>query len=643
MIKSLFRAFFAATTVLITFSSGWSQTRAIDSLEQRLKVVKGDERILTLGEICFQLYQVDAVRARYYADELVRLAAKVKDPVLKAQAKNDASIAYISAGEFETALRLNRDALKLRTKAGDTTGMVSSYSKIAQCHNEMSRHTESVKSYVTALHLLKGQEQPVMEMQIYTNLSGIYGTLGLYDQAYEMAKDAAALARELKHDMSIVTAQGTQANFARKLKHYDESLRLFEELIPICHRNNFDEYLATIYEGLGVTYKELGRKKMAIHYYHKSFDLYKKIGSTYGMGSVAVNLGHRYADLKQLDKAETYYFLGEKYLQKTGSFHQMKLANDGLTRLYKEKGDYRKSLYYLERSMSYMDSTQASEGTQMLSEMYAKYQTEKKEKMLVQAKLKAEEERSQRWIWSGISGILVISAFFVLRDQLRRRKRALAQIEETKKTEQLRREQELYEQKLSISRELHDNIGSQLTYMISSMDNLTYNTKVDSQLSGTINELSNFGRATMQELRSTIWAMNTEEGSVKLLFRKLEELRSKIPIELSLNNQIQEPVSLKAAEMLNLYRIGQEAMQNALKYSEATKITIDCRLDSDGLHFTVSDNGKGFDPQTEGNGFGLTNMRYRCEQLGGSFHLESGSNGTVISCLLKQLILEPIA
>jgi signal transduction histidine kinase len=75
--------------------------------------------------------------------------------------------------------------------------------------------------------------------------------------------------------------------------------------------------------------------------------------------------------------------------------------------------------------------------------------------------------------------------------------------------------------------------------------------------------------------------------------------------------------------MLNCYRIVQEALQNVLKYAEATEVTI--ALSSRGaqtlLHIT--DNGKGFnvDEATQGNG--LRNMRKRARTMGGEVQVTS--------------------
>ena len=69
----------------------------------------------------------------------------------------------------------------------------------------------------------------------------------------------------------------------------------------------------------------------------------------------------------------------------------------------------------------------------------------------------------------------------------------------------------LQEQRLRISRDLHDNIGAQLTFIISSIDNLKFGfTDISEKLGSKLSNISSFTQQTIYELRDTIWAMNKE-------------------------------------------------------------------------------------------------------------------------------------
>lgn len=90
------------------------------------------------------------------------------------------------------------------------------------------------------------------------------------------------------------------------------------------------------------------------------------------------------------------------------------------------------------------------------------------------------------------------------------------------------------------------------------------------------------------------------------------------------------PLGLKRvfspAEILSIYRILQEAISNALRHGAPTKIIVAQAMQGDQLAITLLDNGKGMDPNASA-GRGLTNMRRRIQELGGSMNIEAASSG----------------
>ena len=134
--------------------------------------------------------------------------------------------------------------------------------------------------------------------------------------------------------------------------------------------------------------------------------------------------------------------------------------------------------------------------------------------------------------------------------------------------------------------------------------------------------------------------MNAEDGTIELLLTRIESLRSKIPLKLEINNNLPANYPLKSTELLNIFRIIQEALQNTLKYAQASSITISFNKTEDGFQLEITDDGIGMDLSTNSSpeGNGLRNMRYRCEQMGGEFDLDSKTGaGTTIRCKLSHI------
>jgi signal transduction histidine kinase len=86
----------------------------------------------------------------------------------------------------------------------------------------------------------------------------------------------------------------------------------------------------------------------------------------------------------------------------------------------------------------------------------------------------------------------------------------------------------------------------------------------------------------------------------------------------------------------NLLRIGQEAVNNAVKHAQAQRISVNLVFDARRVQLSIRDDGRGFDDQAAGNGqathFGLIGMRERAEQIGGtlSIHSANGSGTEIV-------------
>jgi signal transduction histidine kinase len=79
-----------------------------------------------------------------------------------------------------------------------------------------------------------------------------------------------------------------------------------------------------------------------------------------------------------------------------------------------------------------------------------------------------------------------------------------------------------------------------------------------------------------------------------------------------------------------LLRIGQEAINNAVRHARARNILVNLRFDATHVQLRVHDDGHGFDYQTSSNGdaknFGLMGMRERAERMGGSLKIASSAD-----------------
>lgn len=140
------------------------------------------------------------------------------------------------------------------------------------------------------------------------------------------------------------------------------------------------------------------------------------------------------------------------------------------------------------------------------------------------------------------------------------------------------------------------------------------------QLEDTISNL----RALITDLRpAALDALGTKAAIETLADRNArEDLEIDISIELAFE-QGQKPTRMIDELETALYRITQEALTNATKHGQATRIVVEIREDPATVHLTVRDDGNGFDPDAQSDGFGLLGIRERTDLLGGEMQINS--------------------
>ncbi|WP_083852669.1 sensor histidine kinase [Pedobacter arcticus] len=187
----------------------------------------------------------------------------------------------------------------------------------------------------------------------------------------------------------------------------------------------------------------------------------------------------------------------------------------------------------------------------------------------------------------------------------------------------------IQEQRLEISRDVHDNIGAQLTFIRSILDELT--TSVDplgKTVDHKIEDLSNCCNDSISELRNTLWVLNSEVIYLEDLKVKVLNFINKaasVKKDLIFNSafDISDPIILSSKQAVNIFRIVQEILNNAMKYASASKIIIDVKQQGNGLFVFISDDGVGFNSDAQSEGYGLKNIKARVADINGSLEINT--------------------
>lgn len=196
---------------------------------------------------------------------------------------------------------------------------------------------------------------------------------------------------------------------------------------------------------------------------------------------------------------------------------------------------------------------------------------------------------------------------------------------------ELETQQKIQKERERISRELHDNVGSQITNLITGIEvsNLHVKKNQQDEALSLLENLDSDARGAMTDLRETIWLLDKEMVEFEAFIEHLNgylnrQKRYLNGLEIKLNSTIDNGCVLEPGQSMNLTRIIQEALNNCRKYAEANEFIISFRLENQKLYVNLVDDGKGMDLDEEiDKGNGIKNMSHRAEEMDAKFQIKS--------------------
>ncbi len=191
-------------------------------------------------------------------------------------------------------------------------------------------------------------------------------------------------------------------------------------------------------------------------------------------------------------------------------------------------------------------------------------------------------------------------------------------------------------EKEQVARELHDHLGQVLTALrIDVMWVKNHFTSSPDQAVDRAEKMSLLIDKTIQDVRDMAYRLRPRVLDDLGLSDALESLVSDFEKRSNVSCVFRRDVIPQIDKTLAtaLYRIGQEAVTNAIRHAEASTIIVELRIDTKGLVLTVEDNGIGFIPNENRTGFGLEGMMERANLAGGWLDISSNKgSGTRITC-----------
>lgn len=505
-----------------------------------------------------------------------------------------------------------------------------------------------------------------------TRQAEVYYYNNLQQMGLQEARRSLSIAQALHDSLLLADSYNFLGLFYMNLDSARQSVPFYKEGMRFCRQPPYPgEYISLtkphhLYGNLAEAFDKMGQVDSALFYYKLSLQKATDIQWGRGIAVAGVGLGIAFFKQQRYDSAMHYYLQAQATARSSKDFdvelltysglahcyHQLNRTdkanqslNEGFALLDKEKqlNDYF-ALQFLQTAIDVyhaagdkgMEATALARMTiiqkanlsrnnrQMQTILMAGLHNETRLLNMEVTDAKRKQQLAvNRFYVVGLLVLLLAGVFFMFW-YFSRQKLKLAHIRN------------------KISQDLHDEVGATLSglalYSHLAREQVNRQQQEDAGRSLTIMQQS--ATQMVGKLNDIVWAVNPLHDSLSGLMQRLEEYAMEmatvknIAVEVTTDTSIHK-VKLPMDDRKNIYLLCKEAINNAVKYSEARRISINARMQQYRLIITVADDGKGFDGTVK-RGNGLNNMKQRADEMNAGLEIVSAhGKGTLIRVTAK--------
>ena len=383
----------------------------VDSIEQTIASLKGNEKLAVIDQYCRTYFQTDPDYSVNLAQRLIHLS----DTALSYKAlgyKYMGVIHYFQA-QYDVALLYYDTAYSIYYKQRDIVGMAAVLNNRGIAYMEQGIYDKALDVQLQAYKLNLKDGNPANYCKNLINIANIYSAQKNDSKALEYGKKALAHLEKEGESQLLADVYNNVGASSAGLGQLKEAHGYYLKSLAIRRHIDDRNGIATSYANLGnVSVRESNYKK-AINYYQSAIAIFEELNNPRGLVSTLNFCAEAYMYLKDLNKSEA---LISRALEIANAYNLREIKPDILT-TYKVcalvKGDYQKAYQFDQEYRLLSDSLNNEQLEARMANLEATYQAAEKERQL--QKITIEKERQmQLWAWivTGLSTIILLFALF---------------------------------------------------------------------------------------------------------------------------------------------------------------------------------------------------------------------------------------
>lgn len=526
------------------------------------------------------------------------------------------------------------------------------------CHNDMAlayirmgKYSKAVVYALKAYQICKAiRDKPGMARSLQLMGSSFYDFKD-YENAFKNIKAASLINLELKDSFAFARNNNMLGEIYLEQNNLPEAMKLFRQSFDIYSRPDAPLWgmpwgysnIGSVYEKTADSLQNQRHKNDAAENYAEALKNYKQslqgfeaIKDPAGSTEQMMFLGRVYYKINEITKAKKYLTECLSLASKIGEKRHLAFTYLYLSKVDSAQNNIRLAYTHYQQHILYRDSVYNQQSLQGLLAYKAQEDAELKDKeiTLLETENKLQkaisEKQSQRRNFAYLlTGLLLISGVYIFY-----RYRRLSKI---------KAEQKLLKERLAISQDLHDHVGSTLSSIsvFSKVAQLQGGENKKEEMNELLGRIRSTSNTLVTEMNDIVWAINPVNDTMEKIIRRMEAYARPLlqARNIAFHFDFDESLFENKIDMekrKNFYLIFKEAINNAAKYSAAPAVHSSLYRQNGNLLLEIKDNGIGFNPEQAAgtqslSGNGLRNMQTRAGMIGGQLIIESKSDmGTKI-------------
>ena len=581
--------------------------------------------------ICILLVNLAQAQFNQQAVSLLRDNLKSAKDSGIGKTYNQIFVEFFSHSLFDSAVAVSEEAVllaqKMKDKKFESTAMVWE----GMVEFEKGNYDKTVELYVRSLKIKDEIKDYKGESSVLLNLAAVYYDRNNLDKATEIYKQALALKIKLNDKKGEGIVYSNLGNIAQSQKRYGAAIDYYLQSKKFAQEVNDSLQEAVADRSLANVYLNTGNIKNAEALARQAYSLLRNNNDRQFTQCLTI-LGKVYLAKSDYHRSIEYFLEAYNNSLKNQTPFLAKEACVGLVAAYEKLKQFDKSLAYQKLYVQINDSLQSAKMGEQLADMQIKYETEKKEKAIEhldkensKKELEITRKRDQIVLISSISFCIVVLLIALYIYNNSKKQHQINKVKQDKQKEIIETIISTEEKaRKKIAADLHDGLGQILTAAKINLANISEGSVAEKEKLQSATELVNSALYESKNMALNLMPLTLKENGLVESIKHICSKYNKPEIQEIAFNSYGLPDKLESVVQINAYRICQELLNNAVKYSKATKIFLQLFYRDNKMIIQIEDNGIGFDKdKVKRDSLGMNTLKDRVALLRGEIEIDT--------------------